>query len=82
MTIDDVYPPSLLTKKQKDRILSEYLAFQPVPPRKPKYFLNGVPRIPRNVKCYCGSGQKYKRCHGKTEHKHLPSFDPLTHEPA
>ena len=27
---------------------------------------SGVPKIGRNDLCYCGSGKKYKKCHGKT----------------
>jgi preprotein translocase subunit SecA len=26
-----------------------------------------APKIGRNMKCYCGSGKKYKRCHGQGE---------------
>ncbi|MCI0401836.1 MAG: preprotein translocase subunit SecA [Gammaproteobacteria bacterium] len=33
------------------------------PPRTP--FVRGVPKIGRNEPCSCGSGKKYKHCHGK-----------------
>ena len=26
--------------------------------------LNDTPKIGRNETCYCGSGKKFKRCHG------------------
>ncbi|MGI8702994.1 MAG: SEC-C metal-binding domain-containing protein [Candidatus Limnocylindrales bacterium] len=25
----------------------------------------GVPKLGRNDPCYCGSGRKYKKCHGR-----------------
>jgi preprotein translocase subunit SecA len=32
---------------------------------KPKTFRRTEPKIGRNQPCYCGSGNKYKHCHGK-----------------
>ena len=31
---------------------------------KPKTIVNAEPKIGRNDPCYCGSGKKYKKCHG------------------
>jgi len=31
----------------------------------PKGQLSTVPKVGRNVPCPCGSGKKYKNCHGK-----------------
>jgi uncharacterized protein YecA (UPF0149 family) len=31
---------------------------------KPKPFKRSVPKVGRNDPCPCGSGLKYKRCHG------------------
>ncbi len=31
----------------------------------PRAFAGGLPRVGRNDPCPCGSGQKYKHCHGK-----------------
>jgi preprotein translocase subunit SecA len=31
----------------------------------PAIALGGVPRVGRNEPCPCGSGKKYKHCHGK-----------------
>lgn len=38
------------------------------------------PNTPRNAPCPCGSGQKFKRCHGvaaSAENPELPKEDPL-----
>jgi len=32
--------------------------------------LDAVPTVGRNVPCPCGSGKKYKRCHGQPAHPH------------
>jgi preprotein translocase subunit SecA len=38
----------------------------PVPPADPAApFVRDVPKIGRNEPCHCGSGKKFKRCHGK-----------------
>jgi preprotein translocase subunit SecA len=41
--------------------LREAAAAQPTPVRKPAA---AAPRIGRNDPCPCGSGKKYKKCHG------------------
>jgi len=33
------------------------------PPQKP--FVHGAPKLGRNDPCSCGSGKKYKKCHGR-----------------
>ncbi len=33
-------------------------------PRRQDQFIRDTPKIGRNEKCYCGSGNKYKNCHG------------------
>jgi len=33
------------------------------PPQKP--FVHGAPKLGRNDPCSCGSGKKFKKCHGK-----------------
>ena len=41
-------------------------SLQPLPDKKPPVgFGMGIPRIGRNDPCPCGSGLKYKKCHGK-----------------
>jgi preprotein translocase subunit SecA len=35
-------------------------------PEKPKTFVREQPKIGRNEPCPCGSGKKYKKCHGAT----------------
>jgi preprotein translocase subunit SecA len=37
----------------------------PAPPPKPATVRNDGPKVGRNDPCPCGSGQKYKKCHGK-----------------
>ena len=34
-------------------------------PRAPMPVMNGMPKVGRNEPCPCGSGKKYKQCHGK-----------------
>ena len=34
------------------------------PGRQPRSRCNAGPKIGRNDPCWCGSGKKYKRCHG------------------
>ena len=34
-------------------------------PRKVDPFVHGAPKLGRNDPCSCGSGKKYKKCHGK-----------------
>ncbi len=36
------------------------------PPRKQETVVRGGPRVGRNDPCPCGSGKKYKKCHGQT----------------
>jgi uncharacterized protein YecA (UPF0149 family) len=31
---------------------------------RPKTVVNSEPKIGRNDPCFCGSGKKYKKCHG------------------
>ncbi len=31
----------------------------------PNLFQNGAPKLRRNEKCFCGTGKKYKYCHGR-----------------
>ena len=38
-------------------------AHRHAPPQKP--FVHGAPKLGRNDPCSCGSGKKYKKCHGK-----------------
>jgi preprotein translocase subunit SecA len=33
--------------------------------KKPPSLADEVPRMGRNAQCPCGSGKKYKHCHGK-----------------
>ena len=41
-------------------------SLQPLPDKKPPVgFGMGIPRVGRNDPCPCGSGLKYKKCHGK-----------------
>ena len=41
-------------------------SLQPLPDKKPPVgFGMGIPRVGRNDACPCGSGLKYKKCHGK-----------------
>ncbi|MGI9089183.1 MAG: SEC-C metal-binding domain-containing protein [Chthoniobacterales bacterium] len=35
-----------------------------VDPKARQTLISGVPKVGRNDRCPCGSGQKYKRCHG------------------
>ena len=35
------------------------------PPQDPVPFKRDVPKLGRNAPCHCGSGKKYKQCHGK-----------------
>ena len=37
----------------------------PPPEEKPKPFVATGPKLGRNDPCHCGSGKKYKKCHGK-----------------
>ncbi len=37
----------------------------PPPEEKPKPFVASGPKLGRNDPCHCGSGKKYKKCHGK-----------------
>jgi preprotein translocase subunit SecA len=42
------------------------LPVPPVPPADPaKPFVRGTPKVGRNDPCHCGSGKKFKHCHGK-----------------
>ena len=34
-------------------------------PRAPMPVMNGMPKVGLNEPCPCGSGKKYKQCHGK-----------------
>jgi len=34
------------------------------PPQRPKPFVTTMPKVGRNDPCPCGSGKKYKKCHG------------------
>ena len=44
----------------------EKSSLQPLPDKMPPLgFGMGVPRVGRNDPCPCGSGLKYKNCHGK-----------------
>ena len=36
-------------------------------PEKPQTFIREQPKVGRNDPCHCGSGKKYKKCHGKSE---------------
>lgn len=38
---------------------------EPVPPQSPTTVVRAGPKIGRNDPCPCGSGRKYKHCHGK-----------------
>ena len=38
---------------------------KPEAPAKPAPFVRGQPKVGRNEPCPCGSGRKYKQCHGK-----------------
>lgn len=40
-----------------------------------------VPRARRNAACPCGSGKKYKKCHGRPHDARLESADAQTGEP-
>ncbi|MCC6742199.1 MAG: preprotein translocase subunit SecA [Planctomycetia bacterium] len=37
----------------------------PPPDEKPKPYVANGPKVGRNDPCYCGSGKKFKKCHGK-----------------
>ena len=41
---------------------------QPQSAAKPKTFVRGDKKIGRNEPCPCGSGKKYKQCHGRLKH--------------
>lgn len=38
---------------------------QPQAPQEPATFIREAPKVGRNEPCPCGSGKKYKQCHGK-----------------
>ena len=40
-------------------------AAQPAAPEKVATFVRDEPKVGRNEPCPCGSGRKYKQCHGK-----------------
>ena len=37
-----------------------------------KTIVNEHPKIGRNEPCWCGSGKKYKNCHGRPGHENDP----------
>jgi preprotein translocase subunit SecA len=41
------------------------VAERPAPPAAVAPFVREEPKIGRNEPCFCGSGRKYKHCHGK-----------------
>lgn len=47
----------ILTQEKRDEIAEEY--------KKSKIVVHKEPKIGRNDPCPCGSGLKYKKCHGK-----------------
>lgn len=54
--------------KLTQEVIEESIAKQkikPTPIRKPEANLNSKKKIGRNEPCPCGSGKKYKKCHGK-----------------
>ena len=40
---------------------------RPQPPRRTGTYVRNAPKVGRNAPCPCGSGKKYKNCHGKGE---------------
>jgi preprotein translocase subunit SecA len=40
---------------------------QAPPPANAKPFERQTPKLGRNDPCFCGSGKKYKQCHGKLD---------------
>ena len=48
-------------------IREEYERKHPAPPQDPltRFAMNSIPKVGRNDPCPCGSGKKYKDCHGK-----------------
>lgn len=40
-------------------------AARSAPVRKKDPFVHGAPKLGRNDPCFCGSGKKFKKCHGK-----------------
>ena len=47
--------------KEPVEALSQSVVSPPLP------FIRGVPKVGRNSPCTCGSGKKYKHCHGRLE---------------
>lgn len=55
-----------LEQKEKRKMLKRVIStFHKV--LTPEQMKERKPKIQRNATCYCGSGLKYKKCHGKSE---------------
>jgi hypothetical protein len=59
---DASYMPSMIVLTRSGRSVVYQAAFEKVGPDTTPLF---VQRVPRNSPCPCGSGQRYKRCHGQ-----------------
>ena len=57
-TLDPAYTPTVLYQKSGLGMLGVKFSLVPEAEKAP------TGKIGRNSKCYCGSGKKYKRCHG------------------
>lgn len=62
-----IFSPDLIDLRTPDRggLLLGGFQFKSGPPNGPPGHSIVVPRVGRNAPCPCGSGKKYKRCHGR-----------------
>jgi tetratricopeptide (TPR) repeat protein len=57
--------PHGLDRKEINRALSGCTVHHPLGLQKSAPKVNAAPKVGRNGACPCGSGKKYKKCHGK-----------------
>ncbi len=57
--------PHGLDRKEIARALSGCTVHHPLGLQKSAPKVNAAPKVGRNGACPCGSGKKYKKCHGK-----------------
>lgn len=65
-TLDDLAPAPFIPAKPAPASRPGTSSTRAVPKPTPQPIRRDTPKIGRNDSCFCGSGRKYKHCHGKS----------------